>query len=39
MIKQRLLNYIDKVGRSTVNAFECLIDIISYKLNNKYNCL
>ena len=50
-IIQRLLNYINKytmlidnqfgfrVGRSTENAIDCLIDSISNTLDNKYKCL
>ena len=51
IIKERLLNYIIKynilidnqfgfrVGRSTANAVDCLVDSISNKLDNKYKCL
>ena len=51
IIKERLLNYINKhnmlidnylvfrVGRSTANAVDCLVDSISNKLDNKYKCL
>ena len=51
IIKQRLLNYINKhnilidnqfgfrIGRSTANALDYLIDSISNKLDNKYKCL